>query len=86
MKKNQKILLGVVAVAALGLFLYNENKKKKGEGYSNITGKIALSNGDGIYGLGCSVCENAKTKQTYFAKNGQCIDGDSCVVSVRPRT
>lgn len=72
MKKNQKILLGVAVVAALGLFLYNENKKKKGTGYSNSTGS-------------CRVCER-KNGETYFSKFGSCHSGDACIVSNRTKT
>ncbi len=85
MKKNQKILLGVAFVAALGLFLYSENKKKKGVGYSNIVGRTAFTDNGGVYGLGCKVCEDSKTKQTYFSNQGECKIGDSCVVSIRPK-
>lgn len=72
MKKNQKILLGVAVVAALGLFLYSENKKKKGEGYSNSTGS-------------CRICER-ENGSSYFAVQGSCESGHKCIVSNRTKS
>lgn len=85
MKKNQKIILGISAIVVVCLFIYNKNKSQKNRnGYSNSTGRVALNNLGGLYGLGCKVCEDSQTKQTYFSNKGECKQGDSCVVSVRP--
>jgi len=41
MKKNEKIMLGLVAVAAVGAYLYFDNKKKKNgtESFSGVSGR-----------------------------------------------
>ena len=84
MKKNQKILFGVAVVAALGLFLYNENKKKKkGEGYSNIIGnKFSSSVNDSVSASNCRICERPNGS-TYFAVSGSCESGHKCITYMR---
>lgn len=50
MKKNEKIMLGLVAVAAVGAYLYFDNKKKKNgtENFSGVSGKKVTWNRGGL--------------------------------------
>ena len=96
--KNKKLLYGgLLALAVVGIYMWDKNKKKAScscssavkpqgtptsETYSAMSGYANA--GGGAYGLGCKVCERANGS-TYFAKFGGCADGDSCITSVRPK-
>jgi hypothetical protein len=77
MKKNQKMLLlgGAVLAAIAGIVYYNNEKKKK----ANASGGYSQA-----AGLGCRICENPETNQTYFSTQGSCRPGGVCVVANKP--
>ena len=81
------LLIGGAITAIVGVLIWKNQQKKKttDEGYSNLTGRMALdSDAGGAYGLGCKVCERPDGT-TYFAVQGQCAIGDSCQTSIRPK-
>ena len=94
--KNKKLLYGgLLALAVVGIYMWDKNKKKstcstcpsavKPQGtptsdtYSAMGG---YANAGG--GTPCRICERAN-KTTYFAQFGTCRDGDYCITSVRPK-
>ena len=89
--KNKKLLYGgLLALAVVGLYMWDKNKKKSSCSCSSDvkpqgtpTSETYANAGGGSYGLGCKVCQRANGS-TYFAKFGGCADGDKCITSVRP--
>lgn len=95
--KNKKLLYGgLLALAVVGLYMWDKNKKKsscscssevKPQGTPTSDTYSAMNSyanaSGGAYGLGCKVCQRANGS-TYFARFGGCSDGDKCITSVRP--
>lgn len=94
--KNKKLLYGgLLALAVVGLYMWDKNKKKSGcscssgvkpqgtptsETYSEMSGYANASGG----AYGCKVCERPNGT-TYFAQYGSCSGGDACITSKRPK-
>ena len=100
--KNKKLLYGgLLALAVVGIYMWDKNKKKEtcscsnvvkpqgtptSETYSAMSGYSKMSGYANASGSAYG-CKVCERPNgtTYFAQYGSCANGDACITSKRPK-